>query len=57
MLELVVPRAWLTGLVSAAVLVRKINAECPTLLLDETDTAFKSESDYTEALRGVLNMG
>jgi hypothetical protein len=52
-----VPRAWFTGRASAAVLYRKIHAEEPTLLLDESDTAFSSEKEYAEALRGVLNSG
>ena len=36
---------------------RKINAEAPTLLLDESDAAFAGDRDYAEALRGVLNCG
>ena len=40
-LEPIVPAAWLTGRVSAAVLTRKVDAETPTLLLDESDAAFK----------------
>jgi hypothetical protein len=56
-LELVVAKPWLTGRVSAAVLVRKVDAERPTVLLDETDAAFKAESDYTEAIRATLNTG
>jgi len=52
-----VRQPWLTGRVTAAVLVRKIDAECPTLLLDETDAAFGSSEEYAEALRGVLNSG
>jgi Protein of unknown function (DUF3631) len=56
-LELLVFEAWLTGRVSSAVLARKIDAKHPTLLLDESDTAFGSEKEYAEALRGVLNTG
>lgn len=56
-LETLVARPWLTGRVSAAVLVRKTDAERPTLLLDESDAAFKGEKEYTEALRGILNTG
>jgi Protein of unknown function (DUF3631) len=55
--ELVVPRPWLTGRASAAVLVRKIDRETPTLLLDESDAAFKQSSEYSEALRAILNAG
>jgi hypothetical protein len=36
---------------------RKIDAERPTLLLDESDAAFKGDREYAEALRGVLNSG
>jgi hypothetical protein len=56
-LELVVAKPWLTGRVSAAVLIRKVDKERPTLLLDESDAAFSGEKDYAEALRGVLNTG
>mgnify|MGYP001612139499 CR=1 FL=1 len=40
-----------------AVLVRKIDREHPTLLLDESDAAFKGPKEYAEALRGILNSG
>jgi hypothetical protein len=56
-LSLLVARAWLTGRVTAAVLVRKVAAETPTLLLDESDAAFKGDKEYSETLRGVLNAG
>ncbi len=56
-LELIVARPWFTGRVTAAVLPRKIEQETPTLLLDESDAAFKGEKEYAEALRGVLNSG
>jgi 5S rRNA maturation endonuclease (ribonuclease M5) len=56
-LETLVANAWLTGRVSAAVLIRKIDAEHPTLLLDESDAAFGGEKEYAEALRGILNTG
>lgn len=56
-LRFLVSEPWFTGRVSAAVLVRKIDAEQPTLLLDESDAAFGSEREYAEALRGVLNTG
>jgi hypothetical protein len=56
-LELVVARAWLTGRVTAAVLARKVDAEQPTLLLDESDAAFNGEKEYAETLRGMLNTG
>lgn len=56
-LRLFVPNPWLTVRVTAAVLIRKIDAEHPALLLDESDAAFSGEMDYAEALRGVLNSG
>jgi hypothetical protein len=56
-LERLVPRAWYTGRVTAAVLVRKIDAAESTLLLDESDAAFNGEPEYAQALRGVLNSG
>ena len=56
-LELLVAKPWLTGSVSAAVLARKVHQVRPTLLLDESDAAFKGEREYAEALRGVLNSG
>ena len=55
--ELLVARPWLTGRTSAAALVRKVDAESPTLLLDESDAAFGGEREYAEALRGILNSG
>jgi hypothetical protein len=56
-LSLLVAKPWLTGSASRAVLVRKIEAQQPTLLLDESDAAFSGDRDYAEALRGVLNSG
>ena len=56
-LEPVVARPWFTGRVSAAALMRKIDADQPTLLLDESDAAFKGPQEYAETLRGVLNSG
>lgn len=55
--ELLVAKPWFTGRVTSAVLGRKIDSECPTLLLDESDAAFKGEKEYTETLRGILNTG
>jgi hypothetical protein len=56
-LDLLVARAWFTGRVTSAVLVRKVAAETPTLLLDESDAAFNGDREYAEMLRGVLNAG
>jgi Protein of unknown function (DUF3631) len=55
--ETLIANAWLTGRVTAAVLIRKIDAVQPTLLLDESDAAFGGDKEYAEALRGVLNTG
>ncbi|MBZ5502348.1 MAG: DUF3631 domain-containing protein [Acidobacteriia bacterium] len=56
-LKITVANPWMTGRVTAAVLVRKVDAEHPTLLLDESDAAFNGEKEYAEALRGILNTG
>jgi hypothetical protein len=56
-LSLLAAGSWLTGRVTAAVLVRKVAEEAPALLLDESDAAFKGEREYAETLRGVLNAG
>jgi hypothetical protein len=55
--QTLVANPWLTGRATAAVLVRKIEADKPTLLLDESDAAFGGEKEYAEALRGILNTG
>jgi hypothetical protein len=57
MCALLVARPWFTGRVTAAALMRKVDKEVPTLLLDETDAAFKGDKEYSEALRGMLNEG
>src|SRR5262249_10595714 len=56
-LHLLVANPWLTGRVTAACLIRKIDKVHPCLLLDESDAAFRSGEEYSEALRGVLNNG
>jgi 5S rRNA maturation endonuclease (ribonuclease M5) len=56
-LETIVSKPWFTGKVTPAVLIRKIDAEQPTLLLDESDAAFGGDKEYAETLRGVLNTG
>jgi len=50
-LATVAPKPWLTGRVTAAVLVRKIDGERPTLLLDESDAAFAGQKEYAERFR------
>ena len=56
-LELLVNEPWLTARVTPAVLARRIEAQTPTLLLDELDAALGSGREYGEALRGILNAG
>ncbi len=43
---------------TAPVLFRKIDQDCPTVLIDEIDTIFsRSGDEASEALRGILNAG
>lgn len=56
-LQVLVVNPWMTGRVTAAILIRKVDAEQPTLLLDESDAAFAGEKEYAETLRGILNSG
>lgn len=56
-LELLVREPWRVVSASAAVVARKIERDCPTLLLDEIDAIFAGKEEYQEALRGVLNAG
>lgn len=55
--ELLCANPWLTGRVTGPALVRKVGAEHPTLLLDETDALFTGGSASQQMLRGVLNSG
>src|SRR5262249_4481529 len=57
LLASLVARAWFTGRVSAAVLMRKIDAQHPVLLLDESDAAFGGGQRYAEGFRGIVNSG
>ena len=50
-------RPWLTGRTTASTLARKVDAETPTLLLDESDVAFGGDKSYAQELRGILNSG
>jgi hypothetical protein len=56
-MEQLVNKPWFTGRVTPAVLARKIDKEIPTLLLDESDAAFKSNQEYSQTLRGILDSG
>lgn len=55
-LDVLVCRPWLTARTTTAALVRKIEKNRPTLLLDESDAAF-AVKEYSEVLRGILNAG
>jgi Protein of unknown function (DUF3631) len=56
-LELLVANPWATSRVTGPALVRKVGAEHPTLLLDETDALFTGHVQSQEVLRGVINAG
>lgn len=58
-LALLACRPWQTVSPSPAVLFRKIEADCPTLLWDEVDAVFSAAKgdDGKEDLRAVLNAG
>jgi hypothetical protein len=51
-LRLFVAKAWFTGRTTSAALTRKVDKLAPTLLLDESDAAFKG--DVTTARRPCL---
>jgi hypothetical protein len=52
-----VAKPWMVTEASEAVLFRKIEAECPTLLMDEVDATFGKDSEVTQGLRAILNAG
>jgi 5S rRNA maturation endonuclease (ribonuclease M5) len=56
-LALVVREPWHTASTSEAALFRKIERDAPTLLLDEIDATFGSNTERTEPLRAALNAG
>ncbi len=56
-LNLLVARPWFCSLTTTAALVRRIQSEQPTLLLDESDRAFAQDKDYSTKLTGILNAG
>jgi hypothetical protein len=58
LIEMLSANAWPTVLPSEAVVYRKVNADMPTLLLDEVDAIFNPRSaDRYEGLRALLNAG
>lgn len=56
-LELIVRAPWRVAGASEAALFRKIEQDSPTLLLDEVDAIFGSNSERVEPLRCLLNAG
>jgi hypothetical protein len=56
-LETIVCNPCRTGGMTPAALLRTVDADRPTLLLDESDAAFGGNKDMAEALRGILNEG
>jgi hypothetical protein len=55
--ELLVRLAWRLSEPSEAALFRRIDAEHPTLLIDEVDAIFKKATPTAEGLRAILNAG
>ncbi|MGI8924666.1 MAG: DUF3631 domain-containing protein [Fimbriimonadales bacterium] len=57
-LELICSNPWRVVSPTEAVLFRKIERDCPTLLLDETDTIFGAKpAANAEPIRAILNAG
>lgn len=56
-LEVLCARGWQTGRVTAAALYHKVEAERPTLLLDEADTLLTSRGRFQGALQNIVNQG
>ena len=46
-----------SGGMTAAALVRTIEAKRPTIFLDEMDASLNGDKEYAEAIRGILNEG
>jgi hypothetical protein len=56
-LDRIVARPLFTSGIKPAALLRIIEMQAPTLLLDEMDTAMKQDREMAEALRGIINSG
>src|SRR5258708_39092 len=56
-LETIVCNPCRTGGMTPAALIRTVDADRPTLLLDEIDAVFGGNKDMAEALRGILDEG
>jgi phage/plasmid primase-like uncharacterized protein len=54
-LERIVARPLLVSGITAAALLRIIEMQAPTLLLDEIDALMKQDREMAEALRGIIN--
>jgi Protein of unknown function (DUF3631) len=56
-LERIVARPLFTSGIRPAALLRIIEMQAPTLLLDEMDAAMKQDREMAEALRGIIDSG
>jgi hypothetical protein len=55
--ERIVPRPLFVSGIRPAALLRIIETQSPTLLLDELDVAMNQDREMAEALRGIINSG
>ena len=53
----IVPRGLHISGIKSAALLRIIETQCPTLLIDEMDATMKADREMAEALRGIINSG
>lgn len=56
-IALLVARAFKVSAISTAALMRKVDRDQPTLLLDETDNALKRDKEYVAGVLQLLNDG